>query len=196
MWPRLVLLDRDGVINADSPNYILSIEDFQPLPGSIEAIARLSTNAIDVAVCTNQSAVGRGFLSPDTLNAIHTEFTNQINRAGGQLVGIYACPHSPDAQCNCRKPAPGLCRQALLDRHVLPSDALFIGDSQRDLAAAAAAGIPAWLVRTGNGASIEATQPAHQPVFDDLASAVDALLAIELASGIGTGKFGTGTNNG
>jgi len=191
MWPRLVLLDRDGVINADSPNYILSVEDFQPLPGSIEAIARLSTNGIDVAICTNQSAVGRGFLSPDTLNAIHTEFTDQVSRAGGQLVGIYACPHSPDAHCNCRKPAPGLCQQALLDRHVLPSEALLIGDSQRDLAAATTAGMPAWLVRTGNGASIEAMQPAHQPVFDDLASAVDALLAIEPAGGTGTG-----TNNG
>lgn len=179
MWPQFVLLDRDGVINADSPDYILSVDDFQPLAGSIEAITRLSTNGIEVAVCTNQSAVGRGFLSPDTLHAIHTKLTDQITHAGGKLVGIYACPHSPDAQCDCRKPAPGLCRQALLDRHVLPSDALLIGDSQRDLAAAAAAGIPAWLVRTGNGARTETTQPAHQPVFDDLASAVDWLLAIK-----------------
>lgn len=178
VWPLLVLLDRDGVINADSPDYILSVDQWQPLPGSIEAIACLSRAGIAVAVCTNQSAIGRGLLSEATLEAIHAQLKEQVIAAGGELTAIYACPHSPEAQCGCRKPAPGLCQKALLDRHVLASDALLIGDSERDLAAAQAIGMPAWLVRTGNGRQTEAGQAPNQPVYDDLADAVKAVLAL------------------
>ncbi len=178
MWPKLVLLDRDGVINADSPDYILSPQAWQPLPGSLEAIARLSGADIPVVICTNQSAVGRGWLSEATLTAIHEKLNNAVTDAGGTIAGIDYCPHSPEVGCECRKPAPGLIKMALKRHDLAPSAALFIGDSRRDLQAAERAGVPAWLVRTGNGLTTEASLPDDTPVrvFDDLSAAVSALL--------------------
>lgn len=176
-WPKLVLLDRDGVINADSPNYILTPAAWEALPGSLEAIARLSQIGIQVAICTNQSAVGRGMLEAATLRAIHAKLNAQLTAVGGELSGIFVCPHAPQDQCNCRKPAPGLCQQALAATSHRSDEALFIGDSQRDLEAARAAGITAWLVRSGNGALLERqSNDPSLPVFDDLVDAVNALL--------------------
>ncbi len=176
MPPRLVLLDRDGVINVDSADYILAPDDWVPLPGSVPAIARLNRAAIAVAVCTNQSAVGRGMLTPATLAAIHSRMDAVLANDGAHIDRLFYCPHAPDAGCHCRKPAPGLVEQALAAFAVRPDEALFIGDSGRDLEAARQAGVTPWLVRTGNGAATEATLPAPVSVYDNLAAAVAALL--------------------
>lgn len=178
MRPRCVLLDRDGVINVDSEAYILDVDDWRPIPGSLEAIARLSHAGIQVAVCTNQSAVGRGMLSMDGLARINAHMREAVKAAGGQLSGVFFCPHAPGDSCPCRKPAPGLIRQALAALDCPAAAALFIGDSQRDLDAARRAGIAAWLVRTGNGrrTEAEAALTADAAVYDDLASATRAIL--------------------
>lgn len=177
MWPKLVLLDRDGVINVDSVDYILSPEQWQPIEGSLAAIARLTAAGIPVAVVTNQSAIGRGMLTRDTLAAIHARLNAALAAEGGRVDAIFFCPHVPSDQCDCRKPAAGLIEEALARFEVTPSDAVMIGDSARDLAAAAKAGVTAWLVRTGNGASaLEKALPPGVAVFEDLAGAVDTLL--------------------
>lgn len=178
MRPALVLLDRDGVINHDSPDYILSPEAWQPIPGSLEAIARLTAAAIPVAICTNQSAIGRGRLNETTLSRIHDKLRTAVAAHGGVISAIYYCPHAPEADCDCRKPAPGLIQQALSAAGVSPAAALMIGDSQRDLTAAQQADVRAWLVRTGNGHATEKNLVAESeiPIFDDLQSAVDAIL--------------------
>lgn len=175
--PGCVLLDRDGVINEDAESYILSVEAWQPIAGSLEAIGRLTRAGIPVAVCTNQSAIARGTLSNEGLAAIHRHMQTAIARMGGALAGIFFCPHGPDAGCNCRKPAPGLINEALQQLDRQPADAVMIGDSQRDIEAASRAGVPAWLVRTGNGRQTESRQPHNLPTYDNLATAVDALLA-------------------
>ena len=172
-----VILDRDGVINADSDAYIKSVEEWQPLPGSIEAIARLSRAGWRVVVCTNQSGVGRGLLSETTLASIHDTLCRQVEEHGGRVDGIFHCPHRPEEGCDCRKPLPGLLRRAAetfnLDLQNLP----VIGDSQRDLDAARAVGALPLLVRTGNGEAT-AAQTAHgaTAVYADLATAAEALL--------------------
>ena len=177
MRPGCVLLDRDGVINEDSDRYILSVAAWQPIAGSLEAIARLTDAGIPVAVCTNQSAVNRGMLSGEGLAAIHRHMRTAITDAGGTLAGIFFCPHGSEAGCHCRKPAPGLINEALRQLGCPPGNAVFIGDSQRDIDAATRAGVPAWLVRTGNGRQTESFKADDVPVYDDLAAAVDALLA-------------------
>ena len=172
-----VILDRDGVINADSDAYIKSVAEWQPLPGSIEAMARLSSAGWRVIVCTNQSGVGRGLLSEAMLTDIHDVLCSQVAECGGQVDAIFHCPHRPEDGCDCRKPRPGLLRRAAetfdLDLQNLP----VIGDSQRDLDAAAAVGALPLLVRTGNGEAT-AAQTAHGAVavYTDLAAAADALL--------------------
>lgn len=178
MRPALVLLDRDGVINHDSPDYILSPDAWQPIPGSLEAIARLTAANIDVAICTNQSAIGRGRLDETTLRRIHEKLREAVAIAGGAISAIHYCPHAPEAGCHCRKPAPGLIEQALKTANVPASAALMIGDSERDLLAAQNAGVEAWLVRTGNGRVTEQTRLDDHGIriFDDLAAAIQAIL--------------------
>jgi len=177
--PALVLLDRDGVINHDSPDYILSPEAWQPIPGSLEAIARLTEAGIAVAVCSNQSAIGRGKMTEQTLARIHEKLHRCVTEKGGAISAIHYCPHAPQAGCHCRKPLPGLIEEALKTANVPAAASLMIGDSQRDLEAARAAGVDAWLVRTGNGEATEKTlgTGADTPIYDDLAAAVEALLA-------------------
>lgn len=172
-----VLLDRDGVINEDADSYILSVAAFQPIAGSLEAIARLTAAGIPVAVCTNQSALARGMLTNDGLAAIHRHLQTAVSDAGGALAGIFFCPHGPGEGCHCRKPAPGLIHQALHQLDCRAEDTILIGDSQRDIDAAARAGVSAWLVRTGNGQRTEAQQTGDVPVYDDLAAAVETLLS-------------------
>ena len=171
-----VLLDRDGVINVDSEDYILAPDEWQPIPGSLEAIARLTGAGLQVAVCSNQSAVGRGMISMDQLEQINERMLEAVENAGGRLAGIFICPHAPDAQCGCRKPSPGLIQQALAQLDCTPAASLFIGDSQRDLEAARGVAVEAWLVRTGNGRHTETAVAPETRVYDDLASAVQALL--------------------
>ncbi len=178
--PRVIVLDRDGVINRDSDAYIKSPDEWQPLPGSLEAIARLSDAGYTIAVATNQSGLARGLFSKDTLAAIHDKMYALAAEAGGHIDVLRYCPHGPDDGCDCRKPASGLFHQleAALGQRLDGVPA--IGDSLRDLEAAAAVNAKPILVRTGKGEKTEAGLPdwlASTPVFDDLSSAVDAVLA-------------------
>jgi D-glycero-D-manno-heptose 1,7-bisphosphate phosphatase len=175
----LVILDRDGVINEDSDNYIKSPEEWVPIPGSLEAIARLNHAGAVVTVATNQSGIGRGLFSIDELNRIHAKFRDALARVGGHVDGIFFCPHSPEVQCQCRKPAPGLLRAISLRFATGLRDIPVIGDSLRDIEAARAAKANPVLVRSGKGMYTQRHSPELDdvPCFDDLADAVDHLLS-------------------
>ena len=175
--PQLVILDRDGVINADSDAFIKSPGEWHALPGSLEAIRALCEAGFDVVVATNQSGVGRGLFDIETLAAIHRRMRDAVQAAGGRLAGIYFCPHHPDDGCDCRKPRPGLFHQIARDFSRPLDGVAAIGDSARDLQAAEAVGARPILVRTGKGAATETAWPGDIEVFDDLAAAVQALLA-------------------
>lgn len=175
--PRLVVLDRDGVINEDSDEFIKSPEEWRPIPGSLEAIARLHQAGVRVAVVTNQSGVGRGLYSEETLAAIHARMSQAVEAVGGRLAGIFYCPHRPDAGCACRKPKTGL-----LDRleQALALPVIgepFVGDRLSDLDAARAVGARAVLVRTGVGElTLRAIGDRVAEVYPDLAAAVRTFL--------------------
>lgn len=175
---RLIILDRDGVINQDKGTFVTRVEDWLPIPGSLEAITRLNQNGFKVAVATNQSCVGRGLIGIDTLNAIHARMHQMLSRVGGHIDGIFVCPHTPEENCDCRKPNPGL-YQAIGHRfdaslHGVP----VIGDSLRDLQAAQAVDALPLLVKTGHGLATLNELPAFPPqhCFDDLAHAVEHVL--------------------
>ena len=176
---RVIVLDRDGVINADSPDYIKSPAELIPLPGSLQAIAELSSVGYCVVIASNQSGVGRGLFDQQTLLAIHDKLIGLVEQAGGKLTGIYVCPHHPDAGCGCRKPAPGLLQRLAADLNVDSAQLIVVGDSQRDLEAALAVGARAILVRTGNGADTESglAPSSSVEVFDDLRAAATRLAA-------------------
>jgi len=176
--PKLVILDRDGVINEDSDDYIKSAEEWIPIRGSLEAIARLNHAGIQVVVASNQSGIGRGLFAPEDLNEMHAKFQRNLARLGGHVNGIFFCPHTPEDRCECRKPAPALLRSISL-RFGLPLTGVpFIGDSKTDVDAAFAAKAQPILVRTGKGMRTQANYPelSSLPWFDDLAEAVDHLL--------------------
>lgn len=175
---RLVVLDRDGVINRESRRFIRTPAEWQALPGALEAIARLVRGGFQVVVATNQSGVGRGLFSAATLDAIHHRMNAAIDAAGGRLAGIFICPHAPDEGCDCRKPLPGLLRQIEQSFETTLEGIPVIGDSERDLRAAWAVGARAILVRTGNGRETEARLAGERKleIFDDLATAATALL--------------------
>lgn len=138
--PRLVLIDRDGVINRDSDQYIKSVAEWEPLPGSLNAIADLTRAGFQVVVITNQSGVGRGLFSIETLNQINTQMCTAVELAGGRIAGIYYCPHRPEDACECRKPKPKLLLDAAVAFGVSLQDVAFIGDKLSDVEAALAAG--------------------------------------------------------
>ncbi len=176
----LVILDRDGVINRDSPGYVKCADEWLPLPGSIEAIGRLCRAGYIVAVASNQSGLSRGLFDEPALEAMHGKLRTLVAQAGGVIDKIVFCPHGPDDGCDCRKPKPGMLQE--LARHYdrdlrgVP----VIGDSLRDLEAAVAAGARPILVRTGNGAQTETRLPeafVDVEVYDDLAAATDALIS-------------------
>lgn len=181
--PKAVLLDRDGVINFDSPDYILAPEQWHAIPGSLEAIARLHGAGISVAIVSNQSGLGRGMMDQDTFNDIHAKMMLAIEQAGGFISHVAYCPHGPDDGCVCRKPLPGMVIDSLaaLGLSGSPEEALFIGDSIRDVEAAFAAGVPAMLVQSGYGESEKILQRSKLlmpeiSAFADLGAAVDAVL--------------------
>ena len=178
MSPKLVVLDRDGVINRDSAAFIKAPAEWLPLPGSLEAIARFTQAGWRVVVATNQSGLGRGLFDERTLHAIHQEMSRQIEKAGGRLDGIYVCPHSPGENCPCRKPKPGLLHRIAADWELDLEGVPVVGDSMRDLEAAWACGARAMLVATGNGTDTYSQLHRDQPseYFQDLAAAADALL--------------------
>lgn len=171
-----MVLDRDGTINRDSDTYIRKPEEWVPLPGSPEAIARLNRAGFTVAVASNQSGVARGLFDEHTLARIHEKMHEAVQAAGGRIDRIVYCPHHPDAGCDCRKPAAGLLYRLARQYGVSLAGVPVIGDSRRDLEAARAAGARPILVRTGNGAATEAAGEAGDAeVYDDLRAAADAL---------------------
>lgn len=177
----LVILDRDGVINEDSPDYIKSLAEFVFIPGSINAIARLSRAGFTVAVATNQSGLGRGLFDLDDLEAMHAMLNAAVNDAGGDLAGIFYCPHTPDDGCACRKPKPGLLDALAAELDLPLAGAWVIGDSRRDLEAGLTRGCRPLLVRTGKGAATEADLAVHPlpglRICNNLAEAADRLIA-------------------
>lgn len=179
---KLIILDRDGVINQDSDAYIKSPDEWIPIPGSLEAIGRLSQAGWRIVVASNQSGIARGLFSMDTLGTIHARMRQAVADAGGRIDAIFFCPHGPDEQCACRKPLPGLLHDIAhrLDVHL--EGVPMVGDSLRDLQAGAAAGCAPWLVLTGKGratweqSGTSGELPAGTEVRDNLSAVADALL--------------------
>ena len=175
---KLVILDRDGVINFDSDAYIKSPREWKPIPGSLEAIARLTQAGYHVVVATNQSGIGRGLFEMATLNAIHNKMHLAVGQAGGRIHAVFYCPHAQEADCGCRKPKPGLLegigKRFGTNLAGVPS----IGDSMRDLQATVAVGAQPILVLTGKGAKTqrEGGLPAGTAVHPDLAAAVKSII--------------------
>ncbi len=174
----LVILDRDGVINQDSPRHIRSPEDWIPIPGSLDAIARLNRAGFRVVVATNQSGLARKFFDIETLNHIHETMQRQLAEVGGHVDAIFICPCHPKDNCDCFKPNPGMLLD-ISERLRTPLDKVpFIGDKLIDIQAARAAGARPFLVKTGNGMkTLKSKQNLEDvEVFDDLAQATDALI--------------------
>lgn len=175
---KLIVLDRDGVINEDSDDYIKSPDEFVPIPGSLEAIAKLTQAGWRVVVATNQSGIARGYYDLGTLQQIHDKLHRLLAALGGQVEAIFFCPHGPDDHCDCRKPRPGLFREIEQRLQLSLRDVPAVGDSLRDLQAAEAVGALPILVRTGkgertliNGAGLDGTA-----VYADLQAVVEELL--------------------
>lgn len=177
---KMVILDRDGVINEDSDAFIKSVDEWIPLPGSFDAIARLSRAGFTVVVATNQSGLGRGLFTEQALEAMHERLRQGVTEAGGQLGNIYHCPHKPDDGCSCRKPAAGLLDAIARDYDVDLTGVPIVGDSLRDLQAGLVHHCLPILVRTGKGRRTEAdlasTPLKDALVVDDLAAAADWIL--------------------
>lgn len=174
---KLLILDRDGVINYDSDAYIKTLEEWIPIPGAIEAIARLSRAGWTVAVATNQSGLARGYYDQAALEAMHARLRQLVAEQGGEIGLIVHCPHGPDDGCDCRKPAPGMLKAIAAHYGVALAGVWFVGDSSGDLAAARAVGCQPVLVKTGKGQQILAKPlPAGTLVFDDLAAVAAELL--------------------
>lgn len=174
---KLLILDRDGVINQDSDDYIKSLDEWIPIPGSIEAIAQLSKAGWTVAVATNQSGIARGYYSLATLDAMHARLRELVAAQGGEVGLIVYCPHGPDDGCDCRKPRPGMLRTIANHYAVDLAGVWFVGDSKGDLEAARAVDAQPVLVRTGKGEqTLSKGVPEATLIFDDLASIASALI--------------------
>jgi len=175
---KLIILDRDGVINFDSDQFIKSPEEWKPIPGSLEAIARLNQAGYRIAVATNQSGIGRGLFDMPTLNAIHDKMHKTLAQVGGRVDAIFFCPHTNDANCECRKPKSGMIEEISVRFGVSLKGVPAVGDSLRDLEAAARIGAQPYLVLTGKGAKTQAKGglPESTLIYPDLASVVSTLL--------------------
>lgn len=174
---KLVILDRDGVINYDSAAFIKTPDEWKPIPGSLEAIARLTQAGYRVVVATNQSGIGRGLLDMGALNAINDKMCKAAIQAGGRIDAMFFCPHANTDKCNCRKPATGMFKE-IADRFGMELNGVpAIGDSLRDLQTAAAVGAIPILVLTGKGkkTKAEGELPENTRIFPNLSAAVDAL---------------------
>lgn len=174
----MVILGRDGVINEYSDSFVKSPAEWQPIKGSLQAIASLNQAGYQVVIATNQSGLARGLFDIDTLNAIHRRLYDQLDRVGGHLDGIFFCPHRPSDNCKCRKPRPGMMEQVAGRFHVDLADTRVIGDSMQDLAAAKTAGARPMLVLTGRGETTRQRLPSDTtvPQFADLAQATRHIL--------------------
>jgi D-glycero-D-manno-heptose 1,7-bisphosphate phosphatase len=178
----LIILDRDGVINHDSDDFIKTPAEWEPIEGSLEAIAKLTYAGYRIVVITNQSGIARGLLDVDTLSRIHSKMRRMISQVGGRLEAILYCPHGPDDGCSCRKPLGGAFDELAQRLRIDLKDVPAIGDSLRDLQAAKSVGAKPILVKTGKGERTLAAPnlPDGVPVYVDLAAAVDALLETKL----------------
>lgn len=177
---KIIVLDRDGVVNEDSPLYIKSPDEWHAIAGSLEAITKLNCAGFKVVVATNQSGVARGYFTLQGLEKIHQKMSDDLAKVGGHLDGIFVCPHGPKDNCTCRKPQPGLLLEIAQHFQVKPEEMLVVGDSMRDILAARTAGCQIVLVKTGNGektlAMVGPENLSDVKIFVDLASFVDNLL--------------------
>lgn len=174
---KLLILDRDGVINYDSDAYIKSVEEWLPIPGSMEAIAQLSKAGWTVAVATNQSGIARGFYDIATLDAMHVRLRELVAEQGGEMGLIVYCPHGPDDGCDCRKPKPGMLNTIATHYSANLAGVWFVGDTKGDLDAALAVDCQPVLVKTGKGLrTMNTPLPAGTLIFDDLAAVAADLI--------------------
>jgi D-glycero-D-manno-heptose 1,7-bisphosphate phosphatase len=174
---KLVILDRDGTINHDSDDYIKSPQEWRPIRGSLEAIARLTQAGYRVVVATNQSGIARGLFTTRTLFAIHDGLQRALGQVGGRIDAFFFCPHAPDSGCECRKPQPGMLLEVSRRFNISLKDTYMVGDSRKDLEAATAAGARPVLVLTGKGRKTrdEGKLPPGTQVFADLAAFAEQL---------------------
>jgi D-glycero-D-manno-heptose 1,7-bisphosphate phosphatase len=190
---KLIILDRDGVINHDRDDFVKSADEFVPIDGSIDAIARLHKAGFTVVVATNQSGLARGKFDLDDLEAMHEKLTQLVEEQGGELSAIFYCPHSPEDNCKCRKPLPGMIDAIEAEFNISAEGFYFVGDSLRDMQAAVTKGCKPILVKTGNGektlaqpadANLQTDAPILSPeqilVVDNLAAAAELILASEV----------------
>jgi len=183
---RHVILDRDGVLNHEAPDgsYVREPAEFRWLPGALEGLALLRGTGVRLSVTTNQAGVGRGLMSLQQLAAVHERMQTEAAAHGGAFDAVLYCPHAPEEQCSCRKPAPGLIQAAVARSGIAASDSIVVGDARRDLEAAERAGVAAALVRTGKGRRTEALLGnASVPTYDDLRELARAILSAGLDTG-------------
>jgi len=181
---KLIVIDRDGTLNQDPEDFIRTPDDWVPLPGALEAVARLNHAGWRVVVASNQSGLGRGLFDVATLNAVHARMHKMLGAVGGRVEAVFFCPHAPEDDCDCRKPAPGLFHQIATRMGTPLAQILAVGDSVRDAQAAAAAGCQPHLVLTGQSAlhrdgSLPSGLPDGVAVHQDLSAFADAVLALD-----------------
>jgi D-glycero-D-manno-heptose 1,7-bisphosphate phosphatase len=176
---KLIILDRDGVINEDSPDYVKGPDEWHAIPGSLQAIARLHQAGWTVVVASNQSGLARGLFDISALTAIHLKFRKELAQLSGAVDSFFVCPHGPDDGCLCRKPLPGLFHDIARRYDVDLSNVPTVGDSLRDIQAGASAGCQPWLVQTGNGSKTlqQGKLPDNTQVVQNLAEAVEKILS-------------------
>jgi D-glycero-D-manno-heptose 1,7-bisphosphate phosphatase len=184
---KVIFLDRDGVINYDSPDYVKSWDEFRFLPGSLEALAALTAAGYALILITNQAGVGRGLIPPAVLEDMHRRVQQAVAEKGGRVFDIIHCPHHPDENCDCRKPAPGMILQAVARHHIDTAGTIMIGDNAKDILCGQRAGCGATiLVRTGNGpqALKDLSEQGLQPtaVADNLLDAANMILSGRVAA--------------
>lgn len=184
---KLLILDRDGVINVESSEFVKTPEEWIPIKGSLEAIGRLSQAGFEIVVITNQSGIGRGYFSADMLAKMHARMIDHVQQYGGKIQSILFCPHTAEDDCDCRKPKDGMYKELAERLSISFGDIYSVGDSVRDLLAAKKAGAKPVLVKTGNGKkSLKEIESSPEldltsaPVFDNLSHFADALLNNEL----------------
>ncbi|KTD61263.1 D-glycero-beta-D-manno-heptose 1,7-bisphosphate 7-phosphatase [Legionella spiritensis] len=176
---KFIVLDRDGVINFDSPHYIKTVGEFIPIPGSIKAIARLTEAGYTIGIATNQSGIARGYYSEHVLADIHDSMLSEIGKAGGEIAAVAYCPHLPDTGCSCRKPAPGMLLKLADSFHCSPAALIFAGDRISDIQAAEAVGAtPIMILSSMTDRELLKSYP-HVPVYSSLSAYVDDLLRRE-----------------
>jgi D-glycero-D-manno-heptose 1,7-bisphosphate phosphatase len=180
---KVIILDRDGVLNVDSEDFIKSPLEWYPIPGSLEAVARLNQAGYHVVVCTNQSGIARGLFNMAALNAIHQKMHEAAQQVGAHFDAVFFCPHAAEDHCDCRKPKPGMLHALATRLDISLKGVPTVGDSLRDLQAGFVMGCKPYLVLSGKGENTLATGglPPGTTVFDNLAAVVDALLSTGVA---------------